>query len=199
MSSVSAPEAQSPGSCKVWSHARQRGHGTPLLRRRPPRLRAHATRTPSSLFVTCSRQEIRRAYVPLCSFGFFTPAQIFFLRIHTLKCLCFCRYAGFSLGCFPNFAPVCFEARAYSAHTQTPLYFGVGGACCKPPLTLPADLPTCARSLRRVTTATVPPQGDAASEGEAAGAASENNLIINYLPSHVTEIELRVSHTFMQT
>lgn len=30
-------------------------------------------------------------------------------------------------------------------------------------------------------------------EGEA-GAASENNLIINYLPSHVTEIELRVSH-----
>ncbi|CAM9498624.1 unnamed protein product [Scytosiphon promiscuus] len=36
-------------------------------------------------------------------------------------------------------------------------------------------------------------EGEEAGEGEATGAAapSENNLIINYLPSHVTEIELR--------
>lgn len=32
----------------------------------------------------------------------------------------------------------------------------------------------------------------------AAGTPSENNLIINYLPSHVTEIELRVSSRYLQ-
>lgn len=39
---------------------------------------------------------------------------------------------------------------------------------------------------------TMVPQGEADGEREAAGAASENTLIINYLPSDVTEVELRV-------
>lgn len=36
-------------------------------------------------------------------------------------------------------------------------------------------------------------KGEEEGAGGAAAPASQNNLIINYLPSHVTEIELRVS------
>lgn len=80
------------------------------------------------------------------------------------------------------------------ARASTPLFFSDAFVLGRE---RPDDGPPCRSSLvcsLCVPTSTVAfSQGEAAGEGDAAGTASENNLIINYLPSHVTEIELRVS------